>query len=169
MNDLKVLRETLRLTATIPIISVKALKDEILGGKYAVGEDESISLLVAKSQVDPAVFGETAQEFQPERMLEDNFNRLNKEFPNSWKPFGNGMRACIGRPFAWQEAVMVMAMLLQNFNFNFHTSITARRNEDDISQRFKAARIACSSEAITYLHLVRGRNRYHPVKKYGAQ
>ncbi|KAK7748645.1 hypothetical protein SLS53_000666 [Cytospora paraplurivora] len=123
-----VLRETLRLTATIPMIAVKPLKDEILGGKYAVAADESITLLVAKSQLDPAVFGETANEFQPERMLEDNFNRLNKEFPNAWKPFGNGMRACIGRPFAWQEAVLVMAILLQNFNFvqddpNYHLGI----------------------------------------------
>jgi len=27
------------------------------------------------------------------------------------------MRACIGRPFAWQEALLVTAILLQNFNF----------------------------------------------------
>ncbi|KAK2614230.1 hypothetical protein N8I77_001076 [Diaporthe amygdali] len=122
------LRETLRLTATIPTISVKPLQDTVLAGKYAVGANESIALLVAKSQLDPAVFGETAQDFIPDRMLEDDFNRLNKEFPNAWKPFGNGMRACIGRPFAWQEAVLVMAMLLQNFNFmpddpNYHLSI----------------------------------------------
>jgi cytochrome P450/NADPH-cytochrome P450 reductase len=50
-------------------------------------------------------------------MLDDEFNRREKEFPNSWKPFGNGVRSCIGRPFAWQEALLVMAILLQNFNF----------------------------------------------------
>lgn len=50
-------------------------------------------------------------------MLDEEFERRNKEFPNNWKPFGNGMRACIGRPFAIQEAVLVTAMLLQNFNF----------------------------------------------------
>lgn len=27
------------------------------------------------------------------------------------------MRACIGRPFAWQEAHLIVALLLQNFNF----------------------------------------------------
>jgi cytochrome P450/NADPH-cytochrome P450 reductase len=53
-------------------------------------------------------------------MLDENFDRLNKEFPNCWKPFGNGIRACIGRPFAWQEALLVIAMLLQNFNFVMH-------------------------------------------------
>ena len=27
------------------------------------------------------------------------------------------MRGCIGRPFAWQEAQLIVALLLQNFNF----------------------------------------------------
>lgn len=90
-----------------------------MGGKYFIPKGQDVSLLLAKSQVDPAVFGETANEFVPERMLDENFDRLNKEFPNCWKPFGNGMRACIGRPFAWQEALLVMALLFQNFNFMF--------------------------------------------------
>lgn len=78
---------------------------------------DTLVLLVAKSQVDPAVFGEDALVFQPEQMLEDKFNTLNREFPNAWKPFGNGSRGCIGRPFAWQEATSAIALLLQNFNF----------------------------------------------------
>ena len=32
------------------------------------------------------------------------------------QPFGNGVRACIGRPFAWQEALMALALILQNFD-----------------------------------------------------
>lgn len=35
------------------------------------------------------------------------------------QPFGNGMRGCIGRSFAWQECLIVLAMLFQNFNFQF--------------------------------------------------
>ncbi|KAI6282185.1 hypothetical protein ACKVWC_009403 [Pyricularia oryzae] len=112
-----VLRETLRVHATIPNITVAAREDDVLGGKYKVSKDEVIVLLLAKSQVDPRVWGKDADEFVPERMLDENFERITKEFPNSWKPFGNGMRACIGRPFAWQEALLVMAVLLQNFNF----------------------------------------------------
>ena len=78
---------------------------------------EPISALLTKAHVDPVVFGDDALEFKPERMSDENFELLNKEFPNSWKPFGNGKRACIGRPFAWQEALLCMAMLFQNFNF----------------------------------------------------
>lgn len=113
------MRETLRLSSSIPVFSVGSKHDQTIGGKYFIAKGQTIALLLAKSHLDPAVFGETAKDFIPERMLDENFERLNKEFPNFWKPFGNGMRACIGRAFAWQEALLVMAMLLQNFNFMF--------------------------------------------------
>ena len=35
--------------------------------------------------------------------------------PNSWRPFGNGVRSCIGRAFAEQEMVMTVALILQRF------------------------------------------------------
>jgi cytochrome P450/NADPH-cytochrome P450 reductase len=63
---------------------------------------------------DPAVYGDDAEAFKPERMLDEPFSKLPS---NSWKPFGNGVRGCIGRPFAWQESVLITALLLQNFNF----------------------------------------------------
>ncbi|KAK6084421.1 cytochrome P450 [Seiridium cupressi] len=47
-------------------------------------------------------------------MLPANFNKLPK---NAWKPFGSGVRTCIGRPFAWQESVLTLALLFQNFDF----------------------------------------------------
>jgi cytochrome P450/NADPH-cytochrome P450 reductase len=36
---------------------------------------------------------------------------------NTHQPFGNGVRACIGRPFAWQEAILTVATLIQTFHF----------------------------------------------------
>ena len=33
------------------------------------------------------------------------------------QPFGNGSRACIGRGFAWQEAMLAATMLIQLFDF----------------------------------------------------
>lgn len=89
----------------------------MLAGKYFIPKKESLTLLLAKSHLDPTVYGNDASDFKPERMLDDNFACITKEFPNSWKPFGNGKRSCIGRPFAWQEAILAIAMLFQNFNF----------------------------------------------------
>lgn len=116
-----VMRETLRLKPTAPAIALrphptKNQEDPVTlgGGKYVLQKDEPIAVLLGKMQRDPKVYGADAEEFRPERMLDENFDKLPK---NAWKPFGNGMRGCIGRPFAWQEALLVVAMLLQNFNF----------------------------------------------------
>ncbi|KAH6607847.1 nadph cytochrome p450 [Trichoderma cornu-damae] len=114
-----VLRETLRISSVIPAFTVEALEDTFIGGKYLVRKGEPIACLLAKSQLDPMVFGEDANEFKPERMLDEPFAKLQRDFPNSWKPFGNGKRGCIGRGFAIQEAVLCMAMLFQNFSFSF--------------------------------------------------
>lgn len=116
------LRETLRLKPTAPMIGIHAHPTKnkespvtLGGGKYVLNEDEPIILMLGKMQRDPKVYGPDADEFRPERMLDENFEKLPK---NAWKPFGNGMRGCIGRPFAWQEALLVVAILLQNFNLH---------------------------------------------------
>lgn len=116
-----IMRETLRLRPTAPVIAVHAYptknKEEpvTLGnGKYVLNNDEPIAIILSKLHRDPEVYGPDADEFKPERMLDESFNELPN---NAWKPFGNGMRGCIGRPFAWQEAQLVVAILLQNFNF----------------------------------------------------
>lgn len=119
------LRETLRLTPTAPAFS-RAIRPEntedpvYIGAKdpdskhkYEIPRGKSIVCLIGKIMQDPKVFGEDAAEFRPERMLDENFEKLPK---NAWKPFGTGMRACIGRAFAWQEAVLAVALILQNFD-----------------------------------------------------
>lgn len=119
------LRETLRLTPTAPAFS-RAIRPEntedpvYIGAKdpdskhkYEIPRGKSIVCLIGKIMQDPKVFGEDAAEFKPERMLDENFEKLPK---NAWKPFGTGMRACIGRAFAWQEAVLAVALILQNFD-----------------------------------------------------
>ncbi|MCJ1400318.1 hypothetical protein MMC11_003523 [Xylographa trunciseda] len=115
------IRETLRLYPTAPGFSVVPISQDpndypIYIGKerYEVHFGQPINVILPRIHRDPAVWGEDAEVFKPERMLEENFNKLP---PNAWKPFGNGARACIGRAFAWQEAHIVVAMLLQNFNF----------------------------------------------------
>ncbi|KAK5991521.1 hypothetical protein PT974_09805 [Cladobotryum mycophilum] len=114
------LRETLRLHPTAPVITIQPRPDlvedkvTIGGGKYEVSRGQGIACLLIDIQRDPSVFGDDAHEFKAERMLDENFSKLPK---NSWKPFGNGVRSCIGRAFAWQESLLVIAMLLQNFDF----------------------------------------------------
>ncbi|KAK1149532.1 hypothetical protein N8T08_005081 [Aspergillus melleus] len=109
-----ILRETLRLMPTAPGFTVTPYKQEVIGGKYEVKPGDSIDVFLAAVHRDPAMYGSDADEFRPERMLDEPFHKLP---PNSWKPFGNGKRSCIGRAFAWQEALMAMALIIQNLKF----------------------------------------------------
>ena len=106
------------MCAPIPGFTVEAIDDTLLEGKYLISKGEPVIALLAKSHKDPAVFGDDAEDFKPERMLDENFSRLGDEFPDFWKPFGNGKRGCIGRPFALQEIMLSMAILFQNFDFS---------------------------------------------------
>ncbi|KAK0383745.1 hypothetical protein NLU13_9656 [Sarocladium strictum] len=110
-----ILREVLRLEPPIPVFAVKPYQEAILGNQYPVAKNESCVLLLTKAMRDREIYGEDADEFRPERMLDEHFNNLP---PGAFKPFGNGQRACIGRNFALQEATLMLAMLLQNFNFS---------------------------------------------------
>ncbi|GAB7330350.1 hypothetical protein MBLNU13_g01982t1 [Cladosporium sp. NU13] len=110
-----VLRETIRLHPTVTAIGrhTKSGKDELIGGgKYRIGAKDVAILGIAALHRDPAVWGEDANDFRPERMLNGGFEALP---PNSWKPFGHGVRACIGRGFAWQEATIAVVLILQRF------------------------------------------------------
>ena len=109
----QILMETLRLWPTAPAFAVKPVADTLLGGRYPLTSRDTILILEPMLHRDPAVWGDDAEAFRPERFAPENAEQL---APNAWKPFGNGSRACIGRPFAMQEAQLVIAMLLQRFD-----------------------------------------------------
>jgi len=111
----------MRLNAPITAFAREAVGDQIIGKKYLVKNETQVICFLTKSQSDPAVWGSDADEFKPERMLDANFNRMQKEYPHCWSPFGTGIRACIGRPFAWQEMILALAVLLKHFNFHMHS------------------------------------------------
>lgn len=92
LKDLKyinaVLRETLRLTPTAPAFA-RRVRDEnkehppTLGkGEYVLERDWTILCLISKIQKDPKVYGEDANDFRPERMLDEEFEKLPKA---AWK------------------------------------------------------------------------------------
>lgn len=112
-----VLKETLRLQ---PIASGYSLKlkegvdETVIGGKYKITKGMTIQVCLPALHTDPKVWGDDANEFKPERMLDGKFEALPRA---AWRPFGNGLRACIGRQFAWQEALLTMATTFQSLEF----------------------------------------------------
>lgn len=97
------IKETLRLNSPITGFGVSPKQETLLAGKYKIEATDAMSVNLQGLHHDPAVWGEDHNEFRPERFLNGGFQALP---PNSWKPFGNGLRACIGRGFAEQEMML---------------------------------------------------------------
>ena len=108
-----VISESLRLWPTAPGFFRAARTDTTLGD-YTFSKGEWIFILLLAVHRDQAVWGADADEFRPERFLQDRV-------PTSYKPFGTGPRACIGRQFALHEATIVLSDLLQAFDLEART------------------------------------------------
>jgi cytochrome P450/NADPH-cytochrome P450 reductase len=97
------------------------------GGRYAIPEDLGMMVLSPMLHRNKSIWGEDAEEFNPDHTTPERMSTIP---PNAYKPFGTGQRACIGRQFALQEAVLVLGMLLQRFelikdpNYQLHTKVT---------------------------------------------
>ncbi|KAF8900982.1 fatty acid hydroxylase [Mucidula mucida] len=109
-----VLRETMRLQPTAAIRVVYPLEDTTLGrGKYFVKAGQPIALQIWDSHRDTDVWGNDAETFRPERMMDGGFESAPR---NAWQPFGYGLRGCIGRPFSWQEMSLVITSIVQRLD-----------------------------------------------------
>ena len=113
----QILMEALRLWPTAPAFSVYPYEDEVIGGKFKLKKKTFTTVLILMLHRDKSVWGEDAEKFNP-----DNFTKeaIAARPVNAYKPFGNGQRACIGRQFAMQEAVLAIGMILQRFELVDH-------------------------------------------------
>ncbi|KAI1112681.1 cytochrome P450 [Nemania sp. NC0429] len=70
-------------------------------------------------QRDPEVYGETANDFVPERWLRnENGDPGAEPIPSSaWRPFERGPRNCIGQEMAFLEARVVIALTARRYDF----------------------------------------------------
>lgn len=82
------LRETLRLQPTAPAFSTQPLASQadgpvLLGDeKYEIVPGQVVVALLPGIHRDPAVYGDDAETFRPERMLDESFAKLPT---NAWK------------------------------------------------------------------------------------
>lgn len=112
----QILMESLRLWPTAAGFAIEPHEKTLLAGKYELTPEDTVMIVSPILHRDKTVWGEDVEAFVPERFAPERAEKLP---PNAWKPFGNGARACIGRPFAMQEAQMVLAMMLQRFDLEF--------------------------------------------------
>jgi cytochrome P450/NADPH-cytochrome P450 reductase len=114
----QILNEALRLWPPAPAFNRRALEPVVLGGKYPITPDQGLMVLVPALHRDKAIWGPDPDKFDPSHFDPEAVKRRPA---NAYRPFGTGARACIGRYFALQEAVLALAMILQRFELVDHT------------------------------------------------
>uniref|UniRef100_A0A5B6YVF4 Carotene epsilon-monooxygenase n=1 Tax=Davidia involucrata TaxID=16924 RepID=A0A5B6YVF4_DAVIN len=110
------INESLRLYPHPPVLIRRAQVADILPGNYKVNAGQDIMISVYNIHHSPQVW-ERAEEFVPERFdLEGPVpNETNTDF--RFIPFSGGPRKCVGDQFALLEAIVALAIFLQNMNF----------------------------------------------------
>ncbi|WP_329302644.1 cytochrome P450 [Streptomyces sp. NBC_00659] len=109
----RILEETLRLWAPIPAFGKAPIEDTVIGGCYELKKGTRVNILEGPLHTHPKAWGRP-EEFDIDRWLPEN---RAQQHPHAYKPFGNGVRACIGRQFALTEARLALALVLQKFKF----------------------------------------------------
>jgi cytochrome P450 len=107
-----VLNETLRLYPAAYITARTSIEPFSVGG-YDFGRDTTVLLSQWVTQRD-ARFFEAPEEFRPERWINGLAGKVSA---GAYFPFGDGPRRCIGQGFALLEAALVVATIVQRFQF----------------------------------------------------
>jgi cytochrome P450 len=108
----RVLDEGLRLWPTAPGYARSPREVTTLSTGHVMRPQDWALVLLPMVHRDPAVWGDDADQFDPDRFLPQNSRGRPTQ---TYKPFGTGERSCIGRQFALHEAVLVLARMLHRY------------------------------------------------------
>ncbi|HSV39692.1 MAG TPA: cytochrome P450 [Nocardioidaceae bacterium] len=101
-----VLKESMRLHPVIPMVVRLLMKPATVGGiEIPAGASVAPSIILSHQENFT-----DADEFKPTRFLDE------KVAPNTWIPFGGGVRRCIGAGFSLMEGVAVLRELLARYD-----------------------------------------------------
>lgn len=112
-----VIAESMRLRPPAWIVA-RLCAEPYAVGPYQLPAGTTILLPQYVVHRDPRWWPE-AEAFRPDRWLDDAPAALQRERPKyAYFPFGGGPRSCVGEPFAWMEAVLLLATMAQRWTLS---------------------------------------------------
>jgi cytochrome P450 len=108
----KVVQESMRLYSPVWMMSRQALADDVVGG-HKIKKGSVVLLCTSVIHQNPLYWNQP-KEFRPER-FDAKESESRPKF--AYFPFGGGSRICIGSSFAMMEAMMILGVLIQNFEW----------------------------------------------------
>lgn len=109
----QVINEGMRLFPPAWVVGRRAIEDDEFNG-YKIKKDVNILCEIYLMHRSPDLW-ENPEEFNPDRFSAENV----KKRPRHWfLPFGSGPRMCIGNHFAMMEMQLLLATIVQRFDFS---------------------------------------------------
>ncbi|KAK7294228.1 hypothetical protein RJT34_17115 [Clitoria ternatea] len=109
------LTETLRLYPAVPMDGRTADAPDILPDGHKLREGDGLYYLAYSMGRMSSIWGEDAEEFRPERWLNNGI--FQAESPFKFVSFHGGPRICLGKEFAYRQMKIVAMALLRFFRF----------------------------------------------------
>ncbi|KAK9505239.1 hypothetical protein O3M35_009334 [Rhynocoris fuscipes] len=117
LNDIKqmqylerVIKESLRLYPSVPMISRQLTQDLHLDGDIVIPATTNVILIPYFLHRNTNIYPD-ADKFDPDRFLPENMKHLH---PYAYIPFSAGPRNCIGQKFAMLELKVILSTILRN-------------------------------------------------------
>ncbi|XP_033171506.1 probable cytochrome P450 4d14 [Drosophila mauritiana] len=105
-----VIKESLRLFPSVPLIGRYISQDTVLDGKL-IPADSNVVIFIYHAQRDPDYFPDP-EKFIPERFSMERKGEIN---PFAYTPFSAGPRNCIGQKFAMLEMKSTISKMVRHF------------------------------------------------------
>ncbi|KVI04737.1 hypothetical protein Ccrd_016945 [Cynara cardunculus var. scolymus] len=125
-------KETLRLHPPAPLLHPQAILQSCEIMNYTVPKNSQLIINVWAMGRDPNLWDDPLA-FKPERFLNSNVDFKGQDF--KFLPFGVGRRMCPGYPYAIKQIHLMLASLVQNFDW-FLPSNIEDLSKLDMSENF---------------------------------
>eukprot|EP00300_Choanocystis_sp_HF-7_P014004 c18535_g1_i5.p1 GENE.c18535_g1_i5~~c18535_g1_i5.p1 ORF type:complete len:497 (+),score=85.47 c18535_g1_i5:752-2242(+) len=112
-----VVLETLRLHPQVPLQVKFAIKDDVWPDGTKIRASQPVVVTAYAMGRNPNVWGKDATDFRPERWLDDQGAPLPEPSAFQFVTFNAGRRICLGKDLAMMEMKIVLAQILQQFEF----------------------------------------------------
>ncbi|KAK9076728.1 hypothetical protein SSX86_005062 [Deinandra increscens subsp. villosa] len=124
-----VIKETMRLHLSVPLLVPHKTETEVKLGKYTVPKNTQILVNAWAIARDPRHW-ENPIRFEPERFLGKELDYKGQHF--NFIPFGSGRRMCPGIPLAHR----VVSLMVASFVYHFDWKLPHVREEMDMNDTF---------------------------------
>ncbi|WJX87142.1 hypothetical protein P8452_69363 [Trifolium repens] len=115
------LTETLRLYPVVPVNGRYADAPDVLPDGHQIEKGDGVYYLSYAMGRMSSIWGENAEEFRPERWINNGI--FQPESPFKFVAFHGGPRVCLGKDFAYRQMKIVAMSLLHFFKFKLANGI----------------------------------------------